>query len=259
MSTRQPSTIDWSLEEHQAKRDTDWYLIKYLQESGTIDKWKKLNRPMSLVTLCADNLIFETELLKKIPKSLEVNITPIERDIQVYTKFVKNLGQYLEQKNQKTQDLVMKNFKNCQLIVPDKPMDIYSYFSTKNYGAIDFINLDYMGTWSKEKEKDFAEIFTSPATASTYIIVITISGTRGNGNTNKKLKKLSDKKVDIDIDFGETTGNPDTFDAKTKGVVVNIMEIGKKLGVNVIPKKFFRYPGIGNKPEYKFVFEVKKK
>lgn len=259
MSTRQPSTIDWSLQEHQAKRDTDWYLIKYLIESGTIDKWKQLNRPISLVTLCADNLIFETELLKKIPKTLEVKITPIERDIKVYKKFVKNLGQYLEEKNQKSQDLVMKNSKNCQLIVPSKPTDIYTYFSSKNYGAIDFINLDYMGTWSREKEKDFVEIFTSPATAKDYIIVITISGTRGNGDTNKKLKKLSGKKVKMNIDFGEITGNPETFDAKTKGVVVNIMEIGNKFGVKVEPNKFFRYPGIGNKPEYKFVFKVTKK
>jgi hypothetical protein len=193
-----------------------------------------------------------------MPDSIKFSITPIERDLKVYNKLIRNLGELLENKVEVLKANIIKEFANAEVIVLDKPTDVSSYFSTKNYGAIDFIYLDYMGTWSREKESDLIRIFESPATSSKFILVMTIAGARGNGDTNKYLRALSKKRTKINLDFGEVMGKKETFDAKTKGVVVNILELGKQCNVNVIAKEFYSYPGIKNKPEYKFLFEVTK-
>lgn len=262
-STRDPNSIDWS-DDHYAKRSTDVDMIHDIMSHPFFNNIIK--RGVShIATLSADSLIFEKMFAQKV-KKLNTNFAfyPIERDKEVYKKLLTNNIPNLSYRS--LLKVKLKDNPKCSVIFTYKPMSVIQYFDLFSMDIFDFIYLDYMGTWSTEKEKDLNTIFQHGYLMDNSFLAITIAGARGNAITKQKLIRAA-AQVKSKVPETKIIGDPEVYFAKTTGVIASIEQIAEKYSYTARLIKFYVYPSSTfnkngektNRPEYKFLFSIEKK
>lgn len=251
-----PSLFDWGNPDlNLEKRITDDRMISDMLNHPLGKKW--INRTIVAVTLCGSTFTFENMLAEYFKQS-KFLFYPIEKNKKVYEMLIEKYFPGVDVNNFYMFKAPLKEHPNCEVIMLSKPVSVYEYFSNPTFDLIDYINLDYMGTISKEKIQDITKAYSSTNLNKEIFLSLTIGGNRGHNNS--ELFNTA-KSIESNIIFPKIRGKVKTTVAKTLGVVATIEKISKKFGYKTNCINYYPYYGYGEhrkQLEYKFLFYSKK-
>lgn len=250
MSSRIVSTIDWKSEGSVGKRYTDLEVMRDIDNAGLVDIWRT-SPAVPVFNLSASQLLFEEALITQIP-DVKWHLYPIERDADVYRELSSNANEFLSHMKKTVNKQHVRFLKHHQIHLQPKPISVEEYFASMPNVIFKLIVLDYMGTWSQEKEADLASIFASQCFDDS-ILVLTISSARGNRNTTERLLQFNH----TNTLFGAPLGNPLIYRAKTQGLCGLIVSLANAMGIQCNLLGFYPYKAKKD-IEYKFMFQIRR-
>jgi hypothetical protein len=172
------ASLDWSEDREQKRRNDNEVIeaiIRRLKLGSTrVDDGK----PITGITLPADLAAWEQRFAAELQKySYTTEITAIERDPEVLERLRENA------ENLDTPGLTLK--------VPDTANNVCQTLEAGTQEPVDFVYLDYMGTWGEDKKQDLGLLFTRGFLKPGSVIALTFSLRRGTGDALQGLKKLA--------------------------------------------------------------------
>jgi hypothetical protein len=253
-SKKDPSLFDWGNNSlNLPKRVTDDQMIFDMKNHPLGKEWN--NKTITMASLTAKCFTYEKMISKKF-NTTKFKIHSIERDKKVHKNIIQTYFPSIKNSNFYILSGSLQGHDNCQIIISSKPQSVYEFFSKPTFDLIDYINLDYMGTMSKEKEQDIIQLFRSNNLNKELFISFTILGTRGHNNS--QLFNIANQ-MKSNIYLPKTTGTLQIAIAKTFGVVSYIEQVSKKLGYITQCIRIYPYVGYNKKHiEYKFLFYSKR-
>ena len=204
-----------------------------------INKKMKRKKTISMLSFPSDKWIFERKLIEKC--NTPFNFHSIERNKDMLKK------------SKVTVRKLKKKHEQHTFWTPRKEISLQEYIPTTDK-TFDIIYTDWMGTWSKEKEKDIHTLFENKVINKNALLIFTIMLSRGSKCTIDKLKNMIDyDQLSLPINSNRTSDN---FKAKTIGLTNLIRKIGDSNGYHVKLSDLNEYKG-RTQPELSFVFNIK--
>lgn len=233
-----PAIVNWDNANKKLGRD--------ITEKTTHSLFFKNTKLKTVRYLClpAREWLYEKQMVTQYPQ-IEFQITGIERNHKVYEDAYLNMTK-------------MK-YPNATFDLQESSV---STFLANSFSGIhyDIVNLDWMGTLSKEKEQDLAFVFARNYSKK-YLLKMTMGIIRtGNPIQNKllsiiKLKAKTDKRLRLLLDLMETRSY-NIKDLYKYGVPEIVSEIGKQFNKKVQYEDVVEYPSTYGHPQLVFFFTV---
>ena len=244
-STIDPNNIAWEI--NNAKRHNDLRIYNALK----YDFIKK--KHINCLSFPAKNWFFEKGMAMSFMDGCTFMFDGIERNIKV-------LNESMYTKKKKTIDNATYKFNNMN------PISAHKYFiQYSGPTKYDFIYLDWMGTWSKEKKKELESMFVSDILKKNSYFGFTIMLSRGQPITFEDLEIAMEVEhsttYDFDVDDTGPYKESHMFKLKTHGLTNLLITMAKSYGYGLRLKLFSLYSGgtgFRITPELSFLFKVDK-
>lgn len=172
------AALNWAEDREQKRRNDNEVIETIIRRLKLGSMRVDDGKPITGITLPADLAAWEHRFAEELQSYQHVTeITAIERDPEVLERLREN-AETLD-----TPGLTLK--------VPDTAKNVFQTLEAGTAEPVDFVYLDYMGTWGEDKKQDLRLLFTRGFLKSGSVIAMTFSLKRGTGAALQELKKLS--------------------------------------------------------------------
>ena len=204
-----PAQLDWA--SASAKREVDSLAFR-VAASDILS----MRTNVRVASFPAADWTWEHNLMTQF-KNHVFHITGIERDPAVYAVGARNAP----------------TLGVCAM--HPRPVGLSSFLTTPDLEPFDIINLDWLGTWSKEKKKDLRRIFERPTLLRDGgLLLLTMALNRGQPETTDELYELAENNLAFMV-YDERGRDAHTSGFRVRGIPQWVINEADEVGVTLRP------------------------